>query len=98
VALPDSFMPGFSMCPGGPGSAFPFYASSFLQGQQQVNWYAQSEQGAALASFTDGTCVPVAVLGMNTPIGGGAFGMTVVGGQAGAPPAGWAPPPSACNM
>jgi hypothetical protein len=98
VPLPDSYMPGFSFCPGGPGSAFPVFTSSFLQGTQQVNWYAQNVVGSAQASFTDGTCVPVSVLGATSPLGGGAFGFTVVGGAGDAPPASWASPPSACNL
>jgi len=97
VALPDNFMPGFSFCPGGPGSAFPVFTSSFLQGTQQVNWYAQSGNGAQ-ASFTDGACVPVSVLGGGSPLGGGAFGFTVVGGAGGAPPTAWASPPSTCKL
>jgi len=104
---PGQMVPGFAFCPGGPtaprdgaGSLFPHYMSSYaIPGSSTVNWWSQMTEPnvGALFAVTDGTCVPLTLLGQSSPLGGGSFSVTFLGGQGSAPPATWSTPPSGCN-
>ena len=89
------FVASFGYCAGSPASLFPSYYRSFAIGQQQVLVFAQAGN-VSTVSVTSDSCTPVSMVGLDTPLGSGAFSFDVEGGAAQAPPPGWGVPPSYC--
>lgn len=91
------FVPDFAFC-GGSG-LFPSLDVTTTAGSVTLNAWAGAGNAsyAVLTTAADG-CGVVTVLGQNSPLGYGAFSVSVQAGNANAPPPSWAVPPSACGF
>lgn len=98
LKAPESFIPGFLMCPGiSVSSLFPVFGASYTAGTASFDMYLQPGTGF-IGSFLNATegCAPVSMLAGGSPLGNGAWSVSFLSGTAARPPAAWLSPPSFC--
>jgi hypothetical protein len=99
VLPPDSYVPGFAICPGvASGSLFPVFGTNFSIGPLPMNIYLQPSGSQMSFSAASEGCAPANLIAGGTPLGGGAFSAMIITGTAGAPPASLGVPPAACGF
>lgn len=89
VALPETFVPGFSLCAGYASSAFPFYNRSYTISSLGVNVFYQLGQNddiqATLRVSDDESCSPVGFSTPQNPFGTGSITVNFEGGSSQSP-------------
>jgi hypothetical protein len=99
AAYPDSFVSSTKLCCGsGNDGTFTDYIGSYMQGSTAVSWFGMNKTSSSMISVTNGQCIPVTLLSPMSPLGGGAFSLSIQGGGPEPAPSAWADAPSACGF
>ena len=101
VALPDSFVVGFSACTGDNTGTFPHYSGSYSPspGLDVELWSDKAGVASSTMGFvsTGTQCDPLTLMASGNPFGG-SWSVSVRHGSATPAPASWSVPPKACNF